>query len=52
MKSRPQIHEQCLQDIFTLVDECNPFDPENQNLWTLQRGAYASEELINGFESA
>ena len=52
MKSRPQIDEQCLQDIFTLVDECNPFDPENQNLWTLQRGAYASEELINGFESA
>ena len=52
MKSRPQIDEQCLQDIFTLDDECNPFDPENQNLWTLQRGAYASEELINGFESA
>ena len=32
--------------------KCNPFDPENQNLQTLQTGTYASEELVNGFESA
>ena len=31
--------------------KCNPFDPENQNLWTLQTCAYASEELVNDFES-
>ena len=31
------IDEQYTQDIATLVDKwkCNPFDPENQNLWTL-----------------
>ena len=52
MKSRLQIDEQCVQDIVTLVGEWNLFDPENQNLWTLQIGAYASEELVNGFESA
>ena len=42
-------YEQCV----SLVDEwkCNPFDPENQNLGTLQTGAYASEELVNDFES-
>ena len=47
VKSCLQIDEQCVQDIATLVDEwkCNPFDPENKNLWTLQTGAYASEEL-------
>ena len=47
------IDEQCVQDIVSLVDEwkCNPFDPENQNLQTLQTGAYASEELVNNFES-
>ena len=54
VKSRLQIDEQCVQDIVTLVDEWkyNPFDPENQNLRTLQTGAYASEELVNNFESA
>ena len=54
VKSRLQIDEQCVQDIVTLVDEWkyNPFDPENQSLWTLQTGAYASEELVNDFESA
>ena len=43
VKSRLQIDEQCIQDIVTLVDiwKCNPFDPENQNLRTLQTGAYA-----------
>ena len=54
VKSRLQIDEQCIQDIVTLVDiwKCNPFDPENQNLRTLQTGAYASEGLVNDFESA
>ena len=54
VKSRLQIDEQCVQDIVTLVGEwkCNPFDPENQNLRTLQTDAYASEELDNNFESA
>ena len=51
MKSRLQIYGKCVQDIFKLVGEWNPFDPENQNLRTLQIGAYASEELVNGFES-
>ena len=51
MKSRLQIDGKCVQDIFKLVGEWNPFDPENQNLRTLQIGAYASEELFNGFES-
>ena len=51
VKSRLQIDEQCIQGIVTLVDirKCNP---ENQNLRTLQTGAYASEELVNDFESA
>ena len=51
VKSRLQIDEQCIQGIVTLVDirKCNP---ENQNLRTLQTGAYASEELANDFESA
>ena len=52
MKSPLQIDEQCVHDIVTLVGEWNLFDPENQNLSTLQIGAYASEELVNGFESA
>ena len=51
MTSRLQIDGKCVQDIVTLVGEWNPFDPENQNLRTLQIGAYASEELVNGFES-
>ena len=51
MKSRLQIDGKCVQDIFKLVGEWNLFDPENQNLRTLQIGAYASEELVNGFES-
>ena len=51
MKSRLQIDGKCVQDIVKLVGEWNPFDPENQNLRTLQIGAYASEELVNGFES-
>ena len=38
----------------TMVDErkCNPFDPENQNLRTLHTCGYASEELVNNFDSA
>ena len=53
-KSRLQIDEQCVQDNVLLVGKwkCNPFDPENQNLRRLQTGAYASKELVNGFESA
>ena len=53
-KSRLRIDEQCVQDIVLLVGKwkCNPFDPENQNLRRLQTGAYASKELVNGFESA
>ena len=53
VKSRLQIDEQGVQEIATLVDEwkCNPFDPEDENLWTLQTGAYASGELANDFES-
>ena len=41
-------------NIVSLVDEWkyNPFYPENQDLQTLQTGAYASEELVNDFESA
>ena len=43
-----------LPNIVSLVDEWkyNPFYPENQDLQTLQTGAYASEELVNDFESA
>ena len=54
VKFRLQIDEQCIQDIVTLVDiwKCNPFDPENQNLRTLQTGAHASEGLVNDFASA
>ena len=53
VKSRLRIDEQCVQDIVSLVDQwkCNPFDPENQNLRTLQTAAHASEELDNDFES-
>ena len=38
----------------TMVDErkCNPFDPENQILRTLHTCGYASEELVNDFDSA
>ena len=54
VKSRLWIDEQCVQNIVSLVDEwkCNQSDPENQNLWTLQTCALASEELVNDFESA
>ena len=53
-KSRLWIDEQCVRDIVSPVYEwkCNPSDPENQNLWTLQTCALASEELVNDFESA
>ena len=53
VKSRLQINEQCVQDIVTLIDEwkCNPFDPENQYLPTLQTGGYGLEELFYAFES-
>ena len=54
VQSRRQIDEKCTPDIVSLVYEwkCNPFDHENQNLRTLQTGAYASEELVNDFDSA
>ena len=54
VKSRLRIYKPCVQDILSLVDEwkCNSFDPENQNLRTLQTDAYALEELVNDFESA
>ena len=35
-----------------LKSKCYLFDSENQNFRTLQTGAYASEELVNDFESA
>ena len=54
VQSRLRIDEQCVKDIVSLFDEwkCSPFDPENQNLRTLQTDAYASEELVNDFESS
>ena len=53
MESRLRIDEQCVQDFVSLVNEWkyNLFDPESQNLWTLQTGAHASKELVNDFES-
>ena len=35
-----------------LKSKCYLFDSENQNFRTLQTGGYASEELVNDFESA
>ena len=54
MKSRLRIDEQRVQDIVSQVDESKfyLFDSENQNFRTLQTGAYASEELVNDFDSA
>ena len=45
-KSRLRIDEQWGQDLVSLVDEwkCNTFDPENQNLRTLQTATYIYED--------
>ena len=53
MESRLRIDEQCVQDFVSLFNEWkyNLFDPEKQNLWTLQTVAHASKELVNDFES-
>ena len=48
------LDESAVQDFENCIVEfdCNPFDPSNTTLRTLQSGAIASVSLVQGFEMA
>lgn len=51
---RRKLDEECVQNIVECLNEYGsfPFDPENQELRTLQSGVPASQELIDDFKTA